>query len=141
MKEIELIERIPTAGEYNRLRQAVGWSTYADEDAARFLPNSIFAVCAHWQGELVGMARVIGDGGLAFYIQDVIVLPDHQQQGIGSKLMDRIMAYIRRNAFAHSYVGLMSAKGKEPFYGKYGFTFRPTETLGAGMTISWKGTE
>lgn len=139
MKEIALIERIPTAGEYNRLRQAVGWSTYADDNAARFLPNSLFAVCAHREDDLIGMARVIGDGGLAFYIQDVIVLPDHQRQGVGSILMDRIMAYIRRNAFAHSYVGLMSARGKEPFYEKYGFTIRPTETLGAGMTIFWKG--
>lgn len=141
MKEIALIERMPTAGEYNRLRKAVGWSTYADEDAARFLPNSLFAVCAHLQDELIGMARVIGDGGLAFYIQDVIVLPGYQRQGVGSKLMDRTMAYIRRNAFANSYVGLMSARGKEPFYEKYGFTIRPTEMLGAGMTIFWKGTD
>lgn len=72
-----------------------------------------------------------------FYIQDVIVVPVWQRRGIGTLLMDRVMEYIKRNAFEQSYVGLMSAKGKEPFYEKYGFTARPTEILGAGMTMFW----
>jgi hypothetical protein len=29
--------------------------------------------------------------------------------------------------------------GKEPFYERYGFTARPNESLGSGMTIFWKG--
>lgn len=38
--------------------------------------------------ELLGMARVIGDGGLFYYIQDVIFIPEYQRQGIGTQLMD-----------------------------------------------------
>ncbi|MDO8673420.1 MAG: GNAT family N-acetyltransferase [Dehalococcoidia bacterium] len=34
------------------------------------------------------MARVIGDGGLFYYIQDVIFIPEYQRQGIGTQLMD-----------------------------------------------------
>ncbi len=138
MKELSLRERIPTAEEYNRLRAAVGWKTYDDATAGRYLPASLYGVCANIGEELVGMARVVGDGGLVFYIQDVIVVPKWQRRGIGTCLMERVMDYIRRNAFEQSYVGLMSAKRKEPFYEKYGFTARPTETLGAGMTIFWR---
>jgi len=71
----------------------------------------------------------------------VIVAPDEQRQGIGTLLMDSIMAYIRANASHNALVGLMSAKGKEFFYEKFGFTNRPTITLGSGMTIFWKGTD
>ena len=48
----------------------------------------------------------------------------------------------RHGNYAHAHhnavVGLMAATGKEPFYEKYGFTRRPTNTLGAGMTIFYK---
>jgi ribosomal protein S18 acetylase RimI-like enzyme len=84
------------------------------------------------------MARVIGDGGLAFYIQDVVVLPEYQQQGIGTLLMDKVMEYIRAHAQHNSVIGLMAAVGKEAFYEKYGFTIRPNTKLGAGMTLFWR---
>lgn len=84
------------------------------------------------------MARIIGDAGLVYYIQDVIVVPECQRQGIGAQMMDRVMEYIREHASQNTTVGLMSAKGKEAFYEKYGFKARPTEKLGAGMTIFWK---
>lgn len=135
---LTIVEQLPTAGEYNRLRAAVGWRTYDEATAGRHLPASLYGVCARRGGETVGMARVVGDGGLVFYIQDVIVVPEWQRRDIGTQLMDRVMEYIRQNAFEQSYVGLMSAKGKEPFYEKYGFIARPTELLGAGMTIFWK---
>ena len=35
-------------------------------------------------------------------------------------------------------VGLMSAVGKEPFYHRFRFTSRPTESLGCGMTRFWE---
>jgi len=37
------------------------------------LPNSLYFVCAVSDGEIIGMARIIGDGGIAYYIQDVII--------------------------------------------------------------------
>lgn len=141
MVEIELVERVPTAEEYNRLRKLVGWGTYHDDVIKSSLPRSLYGVCACQGDKLIGMARIIGDGGLVFYIQDVIVSPGQQRRGVGTLLMDRVMAYIRANASHNTYIGLMSAKGKEPFYEKYGFINRPTEMLGSGMTIFWKKTD
>ena len=137
----EIIVRMPSAQEYNRLRQTVGWRTHALEVVEKGLSGSLYGVCAFVDSEIVGMARIIGDGGLVFYIQDVVVKPEFQGQGIGTALMDHIMQYIRLHASQHSVVGLMSAVGKEQFYECYGFTRRPTETLGCGMTIFWPGSQ
>ena len=52
-------------------------------------------------------------------------------------MMDRVMDYIRTHASHNTIIGLMAAYGKEPFYEKYGFTRRPTERFGAGMTMFW----
>jgi ribosomal protein S18 acetylase RimI-like enzyme len=134
----ELIETIPSPQVYNQLRQAVGWRPYTLEVIEAALPNSLFCLCARQDGQIVGMARILGDSGLVYYIQDVIVLPAYQRQGIGTCMMDRIMTYIREHAHQNTIVGLMAAKGKEPFYEKYGFVTRPTDSLGSGMTVFWE---
>lgn len=43
------------------------------------------------------------------------------------------MEYITSTYPPGSSVGLMSAKGKEDFYKKFGFMERPNESYGAGM--------
>jgi len=137
MGSVEIEAGLPTAAEYNRLRTAIGWGSYEEDVITRFLPNSPFGVCARAEGSIVGMARLVGDGGLVFYLQDVIVLPRYQGRGIGTRLMDRVMAYLHDHAHHNTIVGLMAATGKEPFYASYGFTARPTPEYGAGMTLFW----
>jgi GNAT superfamily N-acetyltransferase len=138
--DIVLTEETPSPEEYLRLRRSVGWSLPEETAVCSSLPNSLYCVCARERGVIVGMARVIGDGGLVYYIQDVIVDPARQGEDIGKRLMDRVMDYIRRHATRHTIVGLMAAKGKEPFYQQYGFDLRPNEKSGAGMTIFWEAT-
>lgn len=127
----------PSAEGYNRLRRDAGWPEMDVATVERCLPQSLFAVCAFQGDDLVGTGRVVGDGGLCFYIQDVIVLRSHQGRGIGAGIMDRIMGFIAHGSVKNSYLGLMSAVGKEPFYHRYGFTTRPTGALGSGMTRFW----
>ncbi|MBN1438542.1 MAG: GNAT family N-acetyltransferase [Anaerolineales bacterium] len=138
MEEITLSEESPSPAEYAALRALVGWRNPDPAAIAPSLRNSLYCVCARSQGRMIGMARIIGDGGLTFYIQDVIVAPDRQGEGIGARLMERAMEYIRRTAAHNAVVGLMAAKGKEEFYERYGFTRRPNGELGAGMTIFWR---
>ena len=52
--------------------------------------------------------------------------------------MYKVMEYIRTHANNNTVIGLMAAKGKEPFYERYGFTIRSTDKLGSGMTMFWK---
>jgi len=90
-------------------------------------------VCAELDGELVGCGRIIGDKGFLYYVQDIIVLPKYQMQGIGTKIMDSIMDYLKKQCVERAIIGLMTAKEKERFYKKYGFIERPNDNLGAGM--------
>jgi len=137
MENYTITEKLPTPTEYNDLRVAVGWGAYPENIIQRSLPHSLYCVCAYVEDQIVGMARVIGDGGLVYYIQDVIVLPSCQRQGIGRAMMDRVMAYLRAHASHNTILGLMAAVGKEPFYESYGFAPRPTDQLGCGMTRFW----
>ena len=138
MKEYEIVERKPTALECLALREAVAWGTGDVEAFEGGLEKTLYGVCAVANGNVTGMARIVGDDHTVFYIQDVIVHPDYQRMGIGSALMERVMNYIERKACKGAVVGLMSAKGKEAFYEKYGFWKRPNEHFGYGMMQFWR---
>jgi ribosomal protein S18 acetylase RimI-like enzyme len=127
--------RIPTVTEYNTLRQLSGWPTFTPALAEKGLANSLFSVCvSNEHGLLVGFGRVVGDGAINLYIQDVLVHPDHQRMGIGKLVMTEIMNYIDQTGGKNTNIGLMCAKGKEKFYSGFGFIVRPDEKFGAGMT-------
>ncbi len=66
-----------------------GWTAYTKKPAQLFagIRNSLYAHGAYDGDTLVGLIRVFGDGETVIYIQDILILPDHQRQGIGTKLM------------------------------------------------------
>ena len=125
-----LVERNPTLEEYRRLRRTVGWLDVETGAIEIGLDNSLFSVCAVSENRVIGCGRVIGDGGIYFYIQDVIVLPEFQGRGIGRRIMDAIMEYVRAHACDSSFVGLMAARGVSKFYKHYGFKERPSDAPG-----------
>ena len=130
-----LVERTPTVAEYQRLNVAVGWGQVVEENAAVGLPRSLYSVCAVKGGEVVGCGRVVGDGGLYFYVQDLVVLPEHRRKGIGHAMMDAIMAYVGGTAKPGAFIGLMAARGYAGFYTRYGFAERPANA--PGMFMRW----
>ena len=135
MDDFQDIARIPTEDEFIRLRKAVGWHVPHKESAHIALSNSLFSVCILRQGECVGCGRVVGDGSLVFHIQDVMVLPQCQRNGCGTRIMDVLMEYINRSTEPTAYIALFSSPGLEPWYSRYGFVRRPTGNLGPGMAF------
>jgi ribosomal protein S18 acetylase RimI-like enzyme len=123
MKDIFFNITKPSTADYNKLRAAVNWHSICSERAAISLDNSLFCVCATYHGEIIGMGRVIGDGAVYFYIQDMIIIPAHQSRGIGNEIMTLLMGYINEVAPKKSgaFVGLMSAPGAVKLYSKHGF--------------------
>ena len=77
------------------LYDAVGWKKYTEDESAltRAIVKSLAVVTA-WADEehLVGLARAVGDGETVVYIQDVLVHPDYQKNGIGRALVEQLMA-------------------------------------------------
>ncbi len=81
------------------LYEAVGWLIFAaDPDSlARAVDRSSYVVTArNDEGELIGLARCLSDDVSVMYLQDVLVHPDAQRQGIGSYL-----AQVCLTQFAH----------------------------------------
>ena len=123
----------PPAEEFIRLRNDIGWKNCTADLVQESINNSLFWVSVYENKTLVATGRVIGDGAMYFYIQDVIVAPEHQGKGLGDKIMLHIESFLRRNATQHATVGLMAAKGKEGFYQKYGYLLRDGQHLGLAL--------
>ena len=132
----QLIERIPEVSEYQELRKAVGWYVVDDQATATGLQNSLYSVCLMYQQRIIGCGRVVGDNGIYYYVQDIIVLPEFQGQGGGRMIMDAVMNYLSTQAVPNSFIGLMAAKDVKVFYEKYGFAERSQDR--PGMFRVWK---
>ena len=83
------------------------------------------------------MGRLVGDGAMYWYLQEIAVLPEYQGKGIGAKIVHRLIRYVEENGIPGTKmtVGLMAVKGKEPFYEKLGFTSVPDDGAGSGMRM------
>jgi len=133
MDKVTIKFRQPTVNEYSYLRELVGWGVPVKEATEVSIEQSLFSVCLEREGEIIGLGRIVGDGGLYFYVQDIIVKPEYRGLGYSRIIMGEVMKFIKVNAKKGSFVGLFAAKGTEGFYEKYGFFIRPNETFGAGM--------
>ncbi|MFU0724200.1 GNAT family N-acetyltransferase [Streptococcus sp. IMAU11622] len=71
------------------LYQAVGWTNYTHqpEMLEQALSHSLAIYVALDDDTVVGLIRLVGDGFSSVFVQDLIVLPSYQRQGIGSSLM------------------------------------------------------
>lgn len=82
--------KVPSIGELVKLYEAVGWNSYTEhpERLMAGVKGSLRVVTAHSrEGQLVGLARVVGDGQTIAYLQDILVHPDWQRSGIGAWLI------------------------------------------------------
>jgi GNAT superfamily N-acetyltransferase len=128
---ILLKEKMPGVKEYQSLRSTLGWPAPHGDVVKKSLINSLFCVCAYSGGALVGFGRVVGDGGLYFFIQDVMVELDFERQGIGDLIMDSIMNFLRVTAPPEAFIGMIASRGTKDLYKRYGFHKRPED--GPGM--------
>jgi len=133
MDDFQIKLTSPTVIEFLSLRKKVGWQNITTSIAKTSLINSLFHVVVYESNQLVGMGRVVGDGVMYFYIQDVVVDPHYQGYGLGDTIMKEIEAYLSESACEGATIGLLAAKGKETFYARYGYLARPNISLGNGM--------
>ncbi|MGN0479367.1 MAG: GNAT family N-acetyltransferase [Hominenteromicrobium sp.] len=114
---------------------SVGWEPPEKAQAETALQHTLASFTAYDGGKPVGMLRILGDGGMSFYLKDFAVLPAYQGKGVGSLLIDSAEAYIRSVLPANWAVSLelISTKEAVPFYKKKGFEERPCAWDGPGM--------
>ena len=75
------------------LYESVGWINYTKNP--RMLKDaylhSLRTYAAYVDNRLVGVIRVVGDGFSVVFVQDLLVYPEYQGQGIGTALLKKIM--------------------------------------------------
>ena len=131
----ELLDRFPGIDDYRRLRAATGLSQRSAEAAARGLPNTIFGVSVLHGGSVIGMGRIIGDGGCFFMVVDIAVEPAHQKRGLGKRIMSALDSWLRANAPVSSNVSLFADGEAKRLYAQYGFVEAGPVSVGMDYTV------
>lgn len=119
--DIELVERFPDAENYCRLRAGAGMSPRTLEAARRGLPNTLYGVSLLRDDEVIGMGRIIGDGGCFYTVVDIAVVPAYQGRGLGKRILSALDAWLCANAVESAFVTLVADGDAKHLYAKYGF--------------------
>lgn len=128
--KVAVIYEAPQPEEYCQLRIRAGLSPKSLDGARTGLHNSIFAVSLRQEGKLIGMGRIIGDGGCFYQVVDIAVEPAHQGQGLGKLIMSEITSYLDQHAAKGAYVSLLADVPADKLYKQYGFDYTEPRSLG-----------
>ena len=110
-------EKVP-ADLLSSLRESVGWNRMEKELSN---PNliSFCHISAYEENELIGYIDCISNGVTDAYIQDLMVKPEYQGKGIGTKLMNMMIDYLKDN---HIYmISVLFDESLKSFYERFGF--------------------
>ncbi len=80
--------------EVRDLYAAVGWKAYLDDLPAleRGFRHSLLTLGAYEGDSLLGILRAVGDGETVVFVQDILVFPERQGQGVGTALLKALLA-------------------------------------------------
>ena len=122
---------------YLKLREKVNWKELTKTQAEAAIKGSLYTVVAYEDNEPVGMGRIVGDGAVICYIQDLIVVPEYQKKGMGHAIITKLIDYVKEIKLSDTEImlDLMCARGRENFYKKEVFISRPNDKLGPGMIM------
>ena len=127
---------IPAVDEYLALRVAAGLSAMSPAGARIGLGASWCAVCVRVAGELVGMGRVVGDGGLFLFVVDIAVAPRWQRHGLGRRIMQALMEQVHARACPFTQVGLIADGTASVLYEQFGFRLVAPGAQGMSLRIA-----
>lgn len=105
------------------LYESVGWAAYTRDPAllVRAIRNSSFVVTARSTGgDLVGLARAVSDDATICYLQDILVVPEFQGNGLGRQLVKAVQdryGHVRQTVLLTD-----DEPGQRAFYEALGFT-------------------
>ncbi|HFI0639458.1 TPA: GNAT family N-acetyltransferase [Streptococcus suis] len=104
------------------LYASVGWTNYTHRPAMlqKSLEHSLFVLAAYDGDCLVGLLRAVGDGNSIVFIQDILVLPTYQRQGIGRHLLEQTITHFSEVYQLHLLTD--NTEKTRSFYEAIGFT-------------------
>ncbi|MCK5125715.1 MAG: GNAT family N-acetyltransferase [candidate division Zixibacteria bacterium] len=105
-----------------RLYNSVNWTTYTKEpeNLIKAIKNSTYVIICIENDKLIGLVRSLSDDSAIHYLQDILVDPEFQHQGIGRELLNRCL---KRFEHVRSHVLLTDDDEKQKlFYESVGYT-------------------
>lgn len=109
--------------EIMNLYKAGGWwkESYNPSELKNLIKGSFAFVLAidEISGKAIGMGRLISDGVSDAYIQDLVVLPEYRDRGIGRKLVKALLDYCISKRIL--WIGLIAEPDQDGFYSNIGF--------------------
>ena len=114
----------PDPEQYNLLRERSGMGGRKDPERVRRAFAGSSFVCSVWDGErLVGLGRVIDDGGICYSVNDIMVDRQYQRQGIADRIMTEIDGYLDVNADTDCFVTLIARIPADHIYRRHKFEY------------------
>lgn len=121
-KMIMIVERRPTVDEYEAIVASVGFRTHDRAAAEIALANTVFAVCAIEDRQIVGVGRIVGDGAISFLLTNVMVRPSHQRRGIGTRIVQSLCGLMEKVPYKNVVLEVVGTPQSQGFYERFGFT-------------------
>ena len=94
------------------------------------LKNSLFTISLYDEKKLIGMGRIIGDGGISYAVTDIMVDKEYQGKGYGKLIMKEIDNYFSENADEDCYIILIANLPADSLYSKFSFEYLPDSKCG-----------
>jgi ribosomal protein S18 acetylase RimI-like enzyme len=129
---------VPTQTEYFQLFQSTGWNRdykLTESELYMSIQNSTLCISAYDEQKLIGFGRMLSDRIAHAVLFDVIVSPDYQRNGIGSKITEMLIDKCKQSKIRD--IQLFCATGKIGFYKKLGFKERPERAPGMEMRLRY----
>ena len=101
------------------LRESVGWNRMEDE-YNNPLMTSYYHIAVYEDDKMVGYIDSVSNGVTDAYIQDLMVHPDYQGKGLGTELMNQMIAYLKENRIY--IISVVFEESLKPFYDRFGFS-------------------
>ncbi|WP_119309474.1 GNAT family N-acetyltransferase [Cohaesibacter haloalkalitolerans] len=128
--------RTPPLADFLRLREITGLTVYSEEAAQAGLKGTVAAATIYHDDDVVGIGRLVGDGGCVFVICDIAVDPAHQGNGLGKAIMASLMDYVNRNLKSKAYVSIIADIPANRLYEQFGFEETAPESVGMAYRVS-----
>lgn len=132
-----LVMTAPSVPDYLRLRREAGLSPKSEEQGTAALPGRWAAchVVEEAGGAIVGMGRLLGDGGWYFHVVDMAVLPEHQRRGLGDAILGALLNRVRDVAPPGAYVNLFADPPGRALYARHGFADTAPGSVGMALRL------
>ena len=100
------------------LRQCIGWNRM--ESAYKNPAMVSYAHIAVYENDqLIGYIDSVSNGVTDAYIQDLMVHPNYQGQGIGTELMNQMIDFLKSNRIF--MISVIYERSLQSFYSRFGF--------------------